>query len=349
MKYPIIIQKDWSELTLGIAQANLANRKVFIITDQNVADLYLADIKATLAADIPHIILPAGEAEKNLTNIAALLSAFQQAGLDRSSVIIALGGGVVSDIAGFAASIYMRGISYISLPTTLLAMADSSIGGKTGIDFNDTKNLVGSFHNPSLVYINIATLKTLDTAQYISGLAEVIKYGIILDEGLFEYISDNRSDIDAREPVALDKIIRASIRIKSEVVTADEKEAGPRQVLNYGHTFGHAIESLCNFSLPHGHCVALGMVCAANFSRDIGKMSMFHVERIHSLLKFFDLPTKLPAKFNMTADDIYGMMLKDKKARDGALTLIISHKIGTVEIIKDVKKEEVITAIKSIL
>jgi len=351
MTYPVHIQNNWAELPKSLAGTGLTQRKIFIATDKNVAELYLADLQAVLSpisANIPHFVLPPGETEKNLANTAALLTSFQQAGLDRSSVVIALGGGVVSDIAGFAASIYMRGISYVSLPTTMLSMADSSIGGKTGIDFADTKNLVGSFHNPGLVYINLATLATLDTPQYISGLAEVIKYGIILDGGLFDYIHANRADIAAKNPYILEKLVRDSIRIKSKIVAADEKESGLRQILNYGHTFGHAIESLCDFSLPHGHCVALGMVCAANFSRNMGGMAMFHVEHIHSLLEYFGLPVKLPPGLNITPNDIYNIMLKDKKAKDGALTLIISHKIGTVEIIKRVKREEVIKAINSI-
>ena len=346
--YPIYIQNSWSTLAQGLPQANLSGRKAFVVTDKNVADLYLADLK-TMFPDTPHYTLPAGEAEKNLANTADILASFQQAGLDRSSVIVALGGGVVSDIAGFAASIYMRGIPYISLPTTLLAMADSAIGGKTGIDFAGTKNLVGGFHNPSLVYANLATLKTLNPTQYISGLAEVIKYGIILDSDLFDYLYTNREQIAAQNPAMLEKIIRDSIRLKSEIVGIDEKEAGLRQILNYGHTFGHAIESLCDFSLPHGHCVALGMVCAANFSKNLGGMTMFHVEHICRLLEFFGLPTKLPTDYSFTAFDIYDMMLKDKKARDGALTLIISHKIGTVEIVEAVKKQDVIEAIKSML
>ena len=351
MMYPIHIENNWTELSSSLTQAKLDGQKAFIVTDKNVANLYLKSVKAMLlpiSDNIPHFILPSGEAEKNLANTCILLTALTNAGLDRHSVIIALGGGVVSDIAGFAASIYMRGISYISLPTTLLAMSDSSIGGKTGVDFAGIKNLIGSFHNPSLVYINLAALKTLDAAQYISGLAEVIKYGIILDDGLFDYIHNNRNEISARSPAALKKIIRDCVRIKTEIVTADEKETGLRQILNYGHTFGHAIESLCNFSLPHGHCVALGMVCAAYFSHNMGGMTLLHVEHICNLFDFFGLPVKLPEGCSITPEDIYNMMLKDKKAKNNALTLIISHKIGTVEIIREATKEEVTKAIRFI-
>jgi len=300
-------------------------------------------------SSLSHAILPPGEAEKNLSSLCALLTSFHHGALGRSSLVIALGGGVISDIAGFAASIYMRGISYISLPTTLLSMVDSSIGGKTGIDFDNTKNLIGSFHNPSLVYMNFGVLKSLDDTQYISGLAEVMKYGIIIDRGLFNYIDENKAEIVSRNSVVLEKIIRDSVGIKSKIVAEDEKEAGLRQILNYGHTFGHAIESLCNFSLPHGHCVGLGMICAANFSHNMGGMSMSQVQRITSLLDFFGLPIKLPRQYNLRAEDICDMMRKDKKAKDGAITLIVSHKIGSVEIINDAKQDAVINAIESIL
>ena len=349
--YPIHIKNNWTSLPKSLAQANITGRKVFLVTDENVAALYLSDIQAILSplfSNIPYFVLSAGETSKNLESTIKLLTSFAQAGLDRSSFIISLGGGVVSDIAGFAASIYMRGISYISLPTTLLSIADSSIGGKTGVDFAGTKNLVGSFHNPSLVYINLAALNTLDNTQYISGLAEVIKYGIILDSNLFDYIHDNRQEVASRNTDVLERLVRDSVRIKSEIVVADEREANLRQILNYGHTFGHAIEALCNFSLPHGHCVALGMVCATNFSHNMGMMTMFHVEHIRRLLDFFGLPVRLPADYKISVDDIYNMMLRDKKARDGELTLIISHQIGSVEIINGAKKKEVIKAIESI-
>jgi len=339
-------------LPQSLVEAKLAGRKIFVVTDESIASLYLTNLLSMLSplsANAPHFILPTGEAEKNLANVSLLLASFQRAGLDRSSVVVALGGGVISDIAGFAASIYMRGISYVSLPTTLLAMADSSIGGKTGIDFNGTKNLVGSFHNPSLVYINYSTLKSLDEEQFISGLAEVIKYGIILDSALFDYICENRAKIASRNTAALEKLIGNSVRLKSKIVAADEKEAGLRQILNYGHTFGHAIESLCGFSLPHGHCVALGMVCATNFSRNMDGMPSLQVKRIHSLLNFFGLPIKLPTSYNINTEDIYNMMLKDKKAKSGALTLIISNKIGTAGIIEKVSKDEVLKAINSII
>jgi len=350
--YPIHIKNSWDNLAKSLTDARLGKSKVFIVTDVNVANLYLEDVSDALSpyfSSVSHAILPVGEAEKNLSSLSALLTVFHSATLDRSSVITALGGGVISDIAGFAASIYMRGISYISMPTTLLGMVDSSIGGKTGIDFDGAKNLIGSFHNPSLVYMNLTTLKSLDNAQYISGLAEVIKYGIIIDDGLFNYVSDNKAKITACNPIILEKIIRDCVHIKSEVVAADEKEVGLRQILNYGHTFGHAIESLCDFSLPHGHCVALGMMCAANFSYNMGRMSAIDVERIAGLLDFFGLPTKLPKQYNLHDNDNYDMMCKDKKMRNDAMTLIISHKIGSAEIINDAKQDEVIKAINSIL
>jgi len=333
------IQKNWAHLALSFAEAGLASHKPIIVTDCNVANIYLKDFPL----QAPHIVLPAGEAEKNFASLGNLLTAFHQAGLDKSSLALALGGGVVSDITGFAASVYMRGISYVSLPTTLLSMVDSSLGGKTGIDFGGVKNLVGSFHHPKLIYANISTLQTLCRDQYISGLAEVIKYGIIANGDFFDYLCANRESIAAKNPDVLEKIIRTSCKIKTKIVQRDEKDIGIRQILNYGHTFGHAIESLCGFSLPHGHCVALGMVCAANFSQ------MFHVEHIKELLNFFGLPVKLPEGYDFNAEEIYSMMRRDKKSKDGQMTLIVSHRIGSAEIIEGVRKEGVMMAIETIL
>ncbi|MCL2574245.1 MAG: 3-dehydroquinate synthase [Defluviitaleaceae bacterium] len=351
--YPIMIRNTWSDLVLELHKINTPQRKFFIVIDEAIFDTYSDDISKTFRASVlinQSITIFAINVEaKSIATTMALLKYFHENRLDRSSLVVAIGGGAISDIAGFAASIYMRGIDYITLPTTLLSMVDASIGGKTGVDFEGVKNLIGTFHNPSLVYINVDTLKSLNHAQYISGLAEVIKYGIISDSNFFEYISDHRQEVASRNPEALEKIINTSISIKSKIVAEDAKDRGIRQILNYGHTFGHAIEALCDFKLPHGHCVALGIICAANFSKNMNMMSMFHVEHIYDILSFFGLPTKLPKKFKLTAEDIYQKMLVDKKAENGNITLIISHKIGSANIHRGAEKDDVISAIKSIL
>jgi len=331
-----------------LTQSGLTDRRAIIITDANVAGLFLDEIKTLLVphfSTVSHHIIPAGETSKNFTALQDILTAFQHAGLDRHSLVIALGGGVVGDLAGFAASIYMRGVAWANLPTTLLAQADSAVGGKTAIDFCGTKNLIGSFHQPALIYVNTAALATLPQDQYISGLAEVVKYGIIDDALFFDYLWYNRHHIADRNVQVLEHILHTSYKIKAKIVAQDEKDTGLRQVLNYGHTFGHAIESLTDFTLPHGHCVALGMICAAAYSR----MDASQTGRIATLLDFFGLPTKLPAPYNFTADDVYKMMQQDKKATHGTITLIISHAIGSVEITHGAKESDILTTITAIL
>ncbi|MCL2752936.1 MAG: 3-dehydroquinate synthase, partial [Defluviitaleaceae bacterium] len=262
MKY--FIESSWD----GLAKAMSADldlqmqKKAMIVTDNNVAPLFLNEVRKALCGvpwQISNHIIPAGEGSKNFRALTEVLQAMHEAGLDRGSVVFALGGGVVSDIAGFAASCYMRGINYINLPTTLLSQADSAIGGKTGIDFMGQKNLIGTFHAPHLVYTNIAALNTLPQQDYISGLAEVIKYGIIYDRGLLEFLYDNTQAVLERDEATVLHIVRRSCAIKTEVVMQDEKDKGLRQILNFGHTVGHAVESLSEFTLPHGYCVAIGM------------------------------------------------------------------------------------------
>ena len=346
----IYIKKDWNHLVATLSGLSFG-KKAIILTDNIVEGLYYNEIEAILHPIFPYLskfVIPNGESAKNINVLAEILTAFFDAGLDRSSVVVALGGGVVSDVAGFAASVYMRGISYINLPTTFLSQADSSIGGKTGIDFCGTKNLVGTFFKPALIYSNVATLTDLPKEQYISGLAEVIKYGIIKDCSMFDFIFDNRHKIANRDTHVLKSILAKCASIKSAIVAEDERDNGTRQVLNYGHTFGHAIEDLCKYEMPHGFCIALGMMCAAAFSRNMGRMSVADANKIHDMLNFFGLPTKLPGKYYINAFDIVNKMRNDKKAKNGEITLIISHKIGSAEIICGAEKDTVLAAINEI-
>ena len=348
----IHLQQNWQNLPAALSAAGLTGKSAVIITDKTVARLYLKEVSSILSSHFQNItshIMKPGEASKNFTALQDVLTTFHRAGLDKTSTILALGGGVVSDLAGLAAAIYMRGIPYVVLPTTLLAQVDSSIGGKTGIDFLGVKNLVGCFHQPSVVYSNPAALSSLPHRDYVSGLAEVVKYGIIKDNNLFDILWEHRRKIAVIDQAILEKIIRACCMAKADIVQLDERDTGPRQILNYGHTFGHAIESLCNFTMPHGHCVALGIMCAAAYSSSSGGMSKDEVEKIRALLSFFGLPVILPKTFALKAQDIYNMMGKDKKAKDGAITLIISHSIGTAQIHKNAKKDAVLAAIQTIM
>ncbi|MCL2235526.1 MAG: 3-dehydroquinate synthase [Defluviitaleaceae bacterium] len=331
-----MIKENWDCLNI--------KGKVFLVTDENVAKLYLDDFDS-----LPRHILPSGEAAKNMENIVKILEAMAGVGLDRKSTVIALGGGVVTDMAGFAASIYMRGINWIALPTTLMGMVDAAHGGKTGVDFLGGKNLVGTFHKPSLVYCNISTLSTLPPEDFISGLAEVIKYGIIKDEPLLDYLGDNQNTILSRNHNALTHIIQRSINIKTDIVNQDEKEAGLRQILNFGHTFGHAIESGLNFTKPHGHCVALGMTCALDYSVRNLSLNQAQADRAIKIMEGFGLPTTLRHAPELPANKIYNLMLKDKKAINQNLTLITTNKLGTAQITTKPTKPQVIKAIERIL
>ncbi|MCL2353812.1 MAG: 3-dehydroquinate synthase [Defluviitaleaceae bacterium] len=351
----MIVSDDWGLLSSSLAQVFglKAGKKAMIITDETVGNLYLNEVKNHLEANTPwHIstfAMPAGEKEKNIHNLQLILQAFHDEGLDRSSIIFALGGGVVSDIVGFAASIYMRGLCYVNLPTTLMAQVDAAIGGKTAIDFLGDKNLIGTFHQPSLIYANIGTLATLPQKEYISGLAEVIKYGIIKDKELLDFLREHKDGILKQEKPALLHIINASCNIKVDVVAKDEKDAGERQLLNFGHTFGHAIEALLGFSLPHGHCVALGMVCALEYSaRHLGLSPVEHKQAL-SAIDAFDLPLKLPSQFSLTPQEVYDKMLRDKKVADGQMSIICTEKIGSAVILKNPNEEWVLKAIEAIL
>jgi len=346
----IHIHNNWDALPSCLIQHGITAKSAVIITDTNVADLYLSPVSAVLSPyfALTHHIFPAGEFSKNFATLQDILVAAHKSALDRSSVIFALGGGVVSDLAGFAASIYMRGIQWVCLPTTLLAQVDSAVGGKTGIDFAGAKNLLGSFHQPAIIYANVSALQTLPQKEFISGLAEVIKYGIIFDDKFLDNIIDCREAIARRDFAVLDGIICRCCEIKSFITTQDERDVGLRQILNYGHTFGHAIESLLDFTLPHGHCVALGMMCAAMFPYNAGGLTQADVDKIRDLHEFFGLPTTLPKHHNLTPRLICDMMRRDKKASGGDITLIVSHKIGSAEILNNADEHAVIAAIKTI-
>jgi len=302
-------------------------KKVMIVTDDIVANLHLDGVYRELSKvgwGISFAKIEAGEVSKDFKALQSVLSAFYEARLDRRSLVAALGGGVVSDLAGFAAAIYMRGIDYINLPTTLLAMADSSIGGKTGIDLHGAKNLVGAFHQPRLTYANICTLKTLPKKDFISGLAEIIKCGIIKDKDLLDYMLLHKDEILNGNEVALTHVIRRATIIKSEIVQADEKEVGFRQILNFGHTYGHAIESLFDFDLPHGHAVAIGMAWELDYSVKNAGLDPNEANFAKKLIESFGLPTSTTASY----EKVYALMLQDKKTVNGKIKIIQIPRLG---------------------
>jgi len=328
--YKILIEDD---CTLGLERKlNKIGQKYAIITDKKVQGLYGNVLKRYLNYNgIKADIFPFqnGEKQKTLQTVEKLADQMIKAGYQRKDAIIALGGGVVGDVAGLLASIYMRGIPLIQIPTTLLSMVDSSIGGKTGVNLKSGKNLIGTFYQPKMVFIDQRFLKTLSPKQIKNGLAEIIKYGVIKDKELFEYIEKNLEKILNLERLPLKNIISRSIEIKSKIVEKDEKEGRERMILNYGHTYGHAIEKQSNYKLLHGYAISIGMVLANKFAVKSGILKQDDADRIKTLLKNTGLPTttvKKPTK---------KQLMTDKKADKDHLNFILPRRIGQVTIHKE--------------
>ena len=320
-----------------------------IVTDSNVADLLGYDLAAMFRdRDLPASIcsFPAGEESKNMSTITDLARQMVREGADRQSLVVALGGGVSGDMAAFLASIYMRGISFVQVPTTLLAQVDSSVGGKTGVDLPEGKNLLGTFYQPLRVYADIGVLATLPAGEYRNGLAEVVKYGMIRDAAFFDYLEDHAVDIINLEPSAVAHIVDVSCRIKADVVAQDEREGGLRRILNFGHTIGHAIEAAAGYRLPHGEAVGLGMVAISDISVSRGLMERGEYERLCSLLKRFGLPVKL--EMELDPGEILERMKSDKKSRKGSISFVLGKGIGDTLITEDVSVSEVEKAVTAL-
>ena len=344
-RYPICIGPGLLNDAARLA-ALVPGRHALIVSDQNVAPLYLARVETALTGKTTStMIFPAGEQEKNLARFQQLLAALATLGASRDATVLALGGGVVGDLAGFAAACWMRGVRFVLLPTTLLAMVDSSVGGKTAVDLPAGKNLVGAFHQPSAVLADIDTLASLPMRELRAGLAEVVKVGAIGDAEFFAWLETNADALLARDPAAIIEAISRSCAYKAGVVARDETEQGERALLNFGHTFGHAIEALQGFGgLNHGEAVAVGMVLAARLSAQLGRATHVDAERLTALLSRIGLPTTLPA--GLAAEALLARMRLDKKAVSGQLRLILWRGIGRAEVVADVP-ESAITAVLS--
>ena len=317
-------------------------RKALIVTDSNVDALYADACAQRLRArgvEAGRVVVPAGEASKSLATVARLYDRAVAHGLDRGSVVVALGGGVVGDLAGFVAATYMRGIAFVQAPTTLLAMVDSSVGGKTGVNLEQGKNLVGAFHQPVDVAADLNTLPTLSEREYAAGLAEVVKYGVIRDADLFEQLERSTDKLIRRDPALLEACIAQCCRIKAAVVVEDERESGGREILNFGHTFGHALEQTSGYGRwLHGEAVAVGMLYAARLSAALG-FGEPERQRLQRLLETLGLPTRLPAE---SADwpALRAAMGADKKSRDHKPRLVLAERIGHCRIGCDVAETE---------
>lgn len=321
--------------------------KVAVISNPTVFNLYgdavINSIK-NAGFETLHVIIPDGEEYKNFNQTYQILTDLLKNKLDRKSCLIALGGGVIGDITGFAASIYMRGIDFIQVPTTLLSQVDSSVGGKTGVNHELGKNMIGTFYQPKLVWIDIDMLKTLPKREVLCGIAEIIKYGVIWDEELFEFLEKNRGSILTLAPLPLSYIIKRSCEIKAEVVSRDEREAGLRAILNYGHTIGHAIETETGYSrFLHGEAVAMGMNLEALLSEIMGFLNKKDALKIKAVIDSYGLPSELPADLN--ADKLISHMKLDKKVEAGEMKFILPEKIGKVKIQKGIDIEAIRKAI----
>ena len=303
-------------------------RHVLVVTDANVAPNYLARVEAAFAGKrVAAHVLPPGEQEKTLGRFGELMSALAALGASRDATLVALGGGVVGDMTGFAAACWMRGVRFVQLPTTLLAMVDSSVGGKTAVDLPEGKNLVGAFHQPAAVIADTATLATLPDRELRAGLAEVLKYGALGDPAFFAWVEANAAALRARDAGALAHAIATSCAMKAGIVARDETETGERMLLNFGHTFGHAIEAEQGFgALVHGEAVAVGMVLAARLSAALGLAPAVDADRLAAVLGALGLPTAMPA--DLDAEAVLARMRLDKKNVSGSLRLILWRGIG---------------------
>lgn len=313
-----------------------------IVADDTVAALYGQSLaeqlrQAGLACEL--LPFPHGEASKNIATIGKLASQAAQRGLDRNTLFIALGGGVTGDITGFLAACYLRGVPFIQVPTSLLAQVDSSVGGKTGVDLPEGKNLVGSFYQPVAVFIDIDVLQTLPQQEYRNGLAEVIKYGVIRERSFFEYLGEHQQHILALDESVVSTMIYHCCRIKAEVVAADERESDLRRILNYGHTIGHAVEAASDYAIPHGFAVAIGMVAAARIAMNQGRLSIEAYQKQLDLLNDYGLPTEIPDYLDRQRIKQY--LQTDKKIIDGRHVFVLPTSIGQVMVSDQVSTPEI--------
>jgi 3-dehydroquinate synthase len=346
-RYPVLIGAGLLDEFGTYARKYLASEACVVISDDNVAPLFADRVRQSLASVRFRPVLitvPAGETSKTLKQAGAICDRMIAAGLDRQSFVVGLGGGMIGDISGFAAAIYHRGIPHIQIPTTLLAMVDSSIGGKTGVDTRAGKNLIGAFHQPALVIDDLDVLKTLPRREFNQGFAEVIKHAVIADAKMFRTLESWK----AGDVPALQRLIKRNIEIKSQIVAKDERDrTGEREVLNFGHTVGHAIERAGKYSkFLHGEAVSLGMVAACSISVAKAGLRPKQRDAIVSLLEQFGLPTRLPPKFPRRR--ILEAVMVDKKFEDGKIRFVVTPRIGAAYVAHDVALDDIREAVRAL-
>lgn len=343
--YDIVIENSFDSLIDELSKFSIANKKLCIVTESNVDKFYgneIFEILKPYAKEVIVFSFTAGEKSKHLQTVQKLYETLIENLFERSDMLLALGGGVVGDLTGFAASTYLRGIDFIQLPTSLLSQVDSSIGGKTGVDFNNFKNMVGAFYQPKLVYMNLSTLKTLPEKEYLSGLGEIIKHGLIKDKSYFSWIYDNSNEIKEKNLTVVEEMVVRSCYIKKDIVEKDPKEKADRALLNFGHTLGHAIEKLMNFSLLHGECVGIGCILASYISYNRGYLTKEEIDSINLVFHEFLLSD---TRINLKPEDIIEISKNDKKMENGIIKFILLNSIGDAYIDKTVSETELKNAI----
>lgn len=347
--YDIAIEKDFSKLAMKVSELGISGRKLCIVTDSNVGELYADEVKNELEKTGNAVFVytfKAGEASKNLNTVEDVYEYLIINKFDRKDMIVALGGGVVGDLAGFTAATYLRGIDFIQVPTSLLAQVDSSIGGKTGVDFRAYKNMVGAFHQPRLVYMNLSVLGSLSERLFNSGFGEIIKHGFIRDKEYYTWLKENIQHIKSHDYNALENMIAISCNIKRRVVELDPTEKGDRALLNFGHTLGHAIEKLKNFELYHGECVVLGMVAALEISRTRQLISDAEYEDAINTFKAYNFPVTVDG---ISVEDVIKVSKNDKKMDAGKIKFILLDRIGNAYIDKTVTDDEMRAALSKVI
>lgn len=348
--YKICINSPQNSLVSKLEEAGLGdkNRKICIVTDSNVAEIYLKNLRGYLENTydfVGEFVIPAGEANKHLGEIEKLYTYLIENKFDRHDFCIALGGGVIGDMTGFASATYLRGISFVQYPTSLLAQVDSSIGGKTGVDLFKYKNMIGAFHQPSLVFMTADVLDTLDDEQFACGMAEEIKHALIKDSDFYNWLQLNSDLIASRDHDVIGQMLNTGCNIKRVVVENDPTEKGERALLNFGHTIGHAVEKLSGFNLFHGQCVSLGAVAASFISMKRGLISESDLISIENTFEKFNLPIRIDDKFTHSAEDILAATKSDKKMQAGKIKFVLLEKIGVAIIDTTVSDSEILEAI----
>ncbi|MDX1776440.1 MAG: 3-dehydroquinate synthase [Desulfobulbales bacterium] len=338
--YPILIQQGMLDDIGNWLHTNPFAKRYCVIADDNVGAMYGDRLLGSLqngGLQAEMLTFPSGEASKSLATIAELASALAQKGFDRKDGLIALGGGVTGDITGFLAACYMRSIPFAQVPTTLLSQVDSSVGGKTGVDIPEGKNLVGAFYQPRAVFIDTRVLQDLPRNELLNGLAEVIKYGVIYDRDFFKFLEMSIKDILALDLTVLEGVIARSCKIKAAIVEADEKESDLRRILNFGHTIGHAVEAVSQYKLSHGAAVAMGMAAVAKLAFLSGILDQREKERLCNLISNFGLPVSIPPEYDRARIREY--LLADKKTVGGRVFFVLPTSIGKVIITDEIEAE----------